>query len=112
MASRLALIPPGQDVRVNRNERYHSYRTRSFQIQNGKGSSSPAEQQIRKQSKLNVLQCDVIITGLTLIYPVFQVVYGVGLCIILFDVTFVGDPYVIHGTGASHTRGMYVTSSV
>ena len=36
----------------------------------------------------------------------FQVVYGVGLCIILFDVTFVGDPYVIHGTGASHTRGM------
>lgn len=42
----------------------------------------------------------------------FQVVYGVGLCIILFDVTFVGDPYVIHGTGASHTRGMYVTSSV
>ena len=32
-------------------------------------------------------------------------VYGVGLCIILFDVTFVGDPYVIHGTGAAHTRG-------
>ncbi|XP_065898745.1 DNA-directed RNA polymerase III subunit RPC8-like [Dysidea avara] len=33
-----------------------------------------------------------------------KVVYGVGLCIILFDVTLVGDPYIIAGTGAAHTR--------
>ena len=54
----------------------------------------------------NLLAVLIIVKqSLTAVSCVFQVVYGVGLCIILFDVTFVGDSYVIHGTGASHTRG-------
>lgn len=34
-----------------------------------------------------------------------QVVYSVGLCICLFDITKLEDAYVFPGDGASHTKG-------
>ena len=34
-----------------------------------------------------------------------QVVYNVGLCICLFDITKLEDAYVFPGDGASHTKG-------
>lgn len=36
-----------------------------------------------------------------------QVVYNVGLCICLFDITKLEDAYVFPGDGASHTKGGY-----
>ena len=35
----------------------------------------------------------------------FQVVLNVGLCIVLHDLTYVGDSYIFPGDGASHTKG-------
>ena len=34
-----------------------------------------------------------------------KVVYNVGLCICLFDITKLEDAYVFPGDGASHTKG-------
>ena len=34
-----------------------------------------------------------------------QVVLNVGLCIVLYDLTYVGDSYIFPGDGASHTKG-------
>lgn len=35
-----------------------------------------------------------------------QVVYNVGLCICLYDITKLDDSYIFPGDGASHTKGM------
>lgn len=35
-----------------------------------------------------------------------QVVYSVGLCICLYDITKLEDSYIFPGDGASHTKGM------
>ena len=40
-----------------------------------------------------------------------QVVHNVGLCIVLHDLTYVGDSYIFPGDGASHTKGMYTHRS-
>lgn len=37
-----------------------------------------------------------------------QVVYNVGLCVCLFDITKLEDAYVFPGDGASHTKGGYL----
>ena len=34
-----------------------------------------------------------------------QVLHSVGLCIALYDITRVGDSYILPGDGASHTKG-------
>lgn len=34
-----------------------------------------------------------------------QVIHNVGLCIALYDITYVGDSYILPGDGASHTKG-------
>nr|BAC85211.1 unnamed protein product [Homo sapiens] len=39
-----------------------------------------------------------------------KVVYNVGLCICLFDITKLEDAYVFPGDGASHTKGGYLLS--
>lgn len=38
-----------------------------------------------------------------------QVVYNVGLCICLYDITKLEDSYIFPGDGASHTKGTRVT---
>lgn len=35
-----------------------------------------------------------------------QVVYNVGLCICLYDITKLEDSYIFPGDGASHTKGL------
>lgn len=35
-----------------------------------------------------------------------QVVYNVGLCICLYDITKLEDSYIFPGDGASHTKGI------
>ena len=40
---------------------------------------------------------------------VMQVLHNVGLCIVLHDITHVGDAYIFPGDGASHTKGVYCT---
>ena len=37
-----------------------------------------------------------------------QVLHNVGLCIALYDVTYVGDSYILPGDGASHTKGTLI----
>lgn len=39
-----------------------------------------------------------------------QVVYNVGLCICLYDITKLEDSYIFPGDGASHTKGMCLSS--
>ena len=34
-----------------------------------------------------------------------QVLHNVGLCIALYDITYVGESYILPGDGASHTKG-------
>lgn len=36
----------------------------------------------------------------------YQVVYNVGLCICLYDITKLEDSYIFPGDGASHTKGL------
>ena len=36
-----------------------------------------------------------------------QVVHNVGLCIVLHDITSIGDSYLFPGDGSSHTPGKY-----
>lgn len=36
-----------------------------------------------------------------------QVVYNVGLCICLYDITKLDDSYIFPGDGASHTKGLW-----
>lgn len=43
-----------------------------------------------------------------LVALLFQVVYNVGLCICLYDITKLEDSYIFPGDGASHTKGMTV----
>lgn len=40
------------------------------------------------------------------LYKSPQVVYNVGLCICLYDITKLDDSYIFPGDGASHTKGM------
>lgn len=42
----------------------------------------------------------------------FQVVYNVGLCICLYDITKLEDSYIFPGDGASHTKGKGVDWAV
>lgn len=37
-----------------------------------------------------------------------QVVYNVGLCICLYDITKLDDSYIFPGDGAAHTKGMTI----
>jgi DNA-directed RNA polymerase III subunit RPC8 len=39
-------------------------------------------------------------------------VLNVGLCIVLHDLTYVGDSYIFPGDGASHTKGTILLLSV
>lgn len=48
--------------------------------------------QIRLLNRLNSFVC-------------LQVVYNVGLCICLYDITKLEDSYIFPGDGASHTKG-------
>lgn len=38
-------------------------------------------------------------------FSFYQVVYNVGLCICLYDITKLEDSYIFPGDGASHTKG-------
>lgn len=40
-----------------------------------------------------------------------QVVYNVGLCICLYDITKLEDSYIFPGDGASHTKGLMMLTS-
>lgn len=41
-----------------------------------------------------------------------KVVYNVGLCICLYDITKLEDSYIFPGDGASHTKGMFRAMAV
>lgn len=40
-----------------------------------------------------------------------QVVYNVGLCICLYDITKLEDSYIFPGDGASHTKGLMMANN-
>lgn len=43
--------------------------------------------------------------ALKFFFSFYQVVYNVGLCICLYDITKLEDSYIFPGDGASHTKG-------
>ena len=46
------------------------------------------------------------------LFFLFQVVHNVGLCITLFDITEIGDSYILPGDGSSHTPGILIVAVV
>lgn len=64
---------------------------------------------------MNSIVCLILPGGLLdllLLIFFYQVVYNVGLCICLYDITKLEDSYIFPGDGASHTKGKCFSSVI
>lgn len=66
---------------------------------------------------MNSIVCLILPGGLLdllllIFFFVCQVVYNVGLCICLYDITKLEDSYIFPGDGASHTKGKCFSSVI